>query len=320
MSGKKVVIAGGSGLLGRRLKRVLLEQGVAVVVLSRKPQPSKEAGYREVAWTGYDQSAWHQELDGADVLINLTGKNVNCRYTPENRQAILDSRLQPIRQLTVAMQRATNPPALWIQAAGISIYGDAGNRFCDEDSEITQTQRRTLQHEVFLPDVCQQWEAAFDGADLPGTRKVLLRISSVLAPEAGALRLLTPLTRWGLGGCILPGTQYMSWIHIEDWVRCILWLIRTQDASGIYNMTAPHPVTNREFMQTLRATLQRPWSPPVPVAALQLGCYFMQTEPVLAQASIRAIPQRLQRAGFSFRYPELPDALHHLYPTKGTPT
>ena len=317
---RKIVIAGGRGFLGQRLKEVLLAQDCEVVVFTRQPVPDAHTRYREVLWTGRDPGEWKSELDGADALINLTGKNVNCRFTPENQRAILNSRIEPLEQLAEALRLTTRPPALWIQAAGISIYGDTGAHPCSETSKLLQQQGSMLEHSTFLPEVCQQWEAAFNAAEVPGTRKVLLRISSVLDPASGALRLLGPLTQWGLGGCILPGSQYMSWIHIDDWIQCILWLIQYQEAHGTYNLTAPAPVTNREFMRALRSTLTRPWSPPVPVPALKLGCWLMRTEPVLALTSIRGVPQRLQDEGFIFRHPELPAALQHLYSKKETQT
>lgn len=317
---KKIIIAGGSGFLGQRLKRFLLAQACEVVVLTRKPGKTAEPHYREVPWSGESHGLWAKELDGADVLINLTGQSVNCRFNPTNQKSILDSRLNPIQQLGQALQNTSNPPALWIQAAGISIYGDAGDLVCDEHSRTRQTQGRDLPHETFLPEVCQQWETGFEAVPLPHTRKVILRISSVLDPEAGALGLLGPMTRWGLGGGCLPGTQYMSWIHIEDWIRCVMWLTDHPEASGTYNVTAPQPVTNRAFMQTLRTTLHRPWSPPVPQWAMRCGCLLMQTEPVLVLASVRAVPKRLQDESFTFQFPELPEALHQLYPPKGTTT
>ncbi len=315
---KKIIIAGGRGFLGQRLKRALIAQGCEVVVLTRMPGKSTEPQYREVPWTGDGQGPWVKELEDAEVLINLAGHSVNCRFSPDNRKAILDSRLNSVRQLGQAVQHTPNPPALWIQAAGISIYGDAGDQVCDEHSCTRLTQGRNLPHETFLPEVCHQWETTFEAVPLMHTRKVILRLSSVLDPEAGALRLLGPMTRWGLGGYCLPGTQYMSWIHIEDWIRCMEWLMEHPEASGTYNVTAPQPVMNRTFMHTLRTTLRRPWSPPIPPWALRCGCLLMQTEPALVLASIRAIPQRLQNEGFTFQFPELPEALYQLYPPKGT--
>jgi uncharacterized protein (TIGR01777 family) len=302
MKSEKIIIAGGSGFLGISLARFLAGKSFEVVILSRRPLPSGVPA-RGVLWDGRTSGAWMTEFEGAKAVVNLTGKNVNCRYTVKNLREINESRVDSVRAVGEAIRACHEPPAAWVQAGSLAIYGDAGDRLCDESAP----------HGEGIPvDTCLRWEQAFAGEKTPHTRKVMLRISFVLGRGGGALGMLVGLTRAFLGGAIGNGRQFISWIHEEDMNR--LWLRAIEDASmsGIYNATTPGAVTNAEFMRTLRTVLRRPWSPPMPAFLVPIGCWFLRTEPVLALTGRRGDPARLREAGFEFTHPTLKPALENL--------
>ena len=306
MKPKRIIIAGGSGFLGRLLAKALADRGDEVVILTRRPG-ADYAPARAVYWDGRTLGPWAAELEEADAVVNMAGKNVSCRYTPEALREINASRVDSVTVVGEAIRRCKQPPAVWVQTGSLAIYGDAGDRVCDEDAPAG---------EGIPVDTCLRWERAFADSPTPGTRRVWLRISFVLGRSGGALRFLEALTRWYLGGSVGKGTQYISWIHELDMVRLFLRAIDEPGMTGVYNATGPQPVTNAEFMRELRRTLHRPWSPPTPAWAVPIGCWFMRTEPVLALTGRRAIPQRLVGEGFDFQFPGLPEALAHLYQPK----
>ena len=303
---RKMVLAGGNGFLGRHLSAYFCALGWDVVVFTR--QPKRQAPCRknvvEAVWDGRTVGDWYAHLEGADVLVNLTGRNVNCRYTPENKREILRSRIDSVRVLGEALRRADRPPPLWVQASSLAIYGDSGDRVCTEESPAGQG---------FSVEVCRRWEQAFADSLLPGIRGVVLRTGFVLALGEGALVPLENLTRCFLGGTIGDGRQWISWLHVNDTVRAVHLLVVDEDLEGTFNLTAPQPVTNREFMRQLRGVLKRPWTPPTPSWAVRLGAKAMRSEPELALSGRRCLPARLQEAGFIFNYPALNPALSALY-------
>jgi uncharacterized protein (TIGR01777 family) len=298
MKSGRIILAGGSGFLGRAIARRLSERGYEPVTLTRSPK-----GPREVKWDGKTVGDWLAEMDGALAVVNLAGKSVNCRYTAENRREIIESRVDSVHAIDSAIARCAHPPSVFVQAGSAAIYGDAGDRICDEDAP---------QGSGFSADVCRQWEAAFsDGARLtPGTRRAMLRITFVLG-SGGALQTLGGLTRWFLGGTVGSGRQYYSWSHIDDLTRMVLWVIENPQAKGFYNATSPNPVRNRDFMRSLRKALHRPWSPPAPAPLVRLGSWLMGTEPELALKGRRVIPARLLAEGFAFEFPDLDAALRN---------
>jgi uncharacterized protein (TIGR01777 family) len=299
MNSGKVIIAGGSGFLGVSLARHLSERGYEVVILGRRPlSPGVPA--RAVHWDGKTLGNWVVELEGARAVVNLTGKNVNCRYTTANLREINESRVDSVRVIGEAIRACQSPPAAWVQAGSLAIHGDAGTRECDETAPPG---------EGIPVDTCLRWEKAFAAEETPATRKVMLRISFVLGKGGGALRMLTGLTRAFLGGAIGSGQQYISWIHEEDMNRIWLRAIEDGGMSGVFNATSPHAVTNAEFMRALRRVLHRPWCPPMPAWLVPLGCWFLRTEPVLALTGRKGVPVKLSRMGFEFVHPELTEAL-----------
>jgi hypothetical protein len=298
----RIVLAGGSGFLGQALAKALLGKGYEVVILSRGAH--REGGViRQLHWDGKNFDDWWQAIDGAKAIVNLTGRSVNCRHTPENRRAIMDSREDSVRVLGEAVARCSAPPEVWVQASSLAIYGDPGDRWCDEDSPHA---------EGFSEEVCKRWEAAFEKVHAPGMRKVVFRIGIVLDRDQGALPVLARLTRLFLGGRVGDGKQYVSWIHVADMTRMFVEAIERPELSGIFNATGPNPVTNAEFMRELRRALHRPWSPPVPAWATRIGAFFMRTEPSLALTGRRCRPKRFLENGFHFEFPELRGALAHL--------
>jgi uncharacterized protein len=296
-----IVIAGGSGFIGRHLARRLRGRGHPVAILTRSACPADADGVNYAMWDGKTVAEWGALLDGAYAVFNLAGRNVNCRFTPENLQEILNSRVDAITAISQAVMRCKRPPKVWINAGGKDIYGDRGDEVLTEAS---------LPGPGVLTDVCKRWEDAFQTASAPEVRKVFWRIGLVLG-EDGVLAVLAQLARAFLGGAAGSGRQYMSWIHRDDMVGQMLWSMDTQ-AQGVYNGVGPQPVTNADFMHTLRKTLGRPWSPPVPVFALTLGSLALGTEPALILEGNRVLPERALNEGYQFAHPELAPAMETL--------
>ena len=243
MNKKRVVLAGGSGFLGRALATELLKRGYQVVVLTRTPRERSD-GVRETEWDGEHLGEWIQFLEGAEAVVNLAGRSVNCRHTPENLREINESRVNSVGAVAAAIYHVTHPPRVWVQAGSLAFYGDTDDRWCDENTppgvgEATET--------------CKLWEDAFNHAPVPNTRRVLFRIGIVLGRDGGALSVLGKLTRWFLGRRGGSGRQYISWIHLADMNRMFIEAIERDDLAGTFNATAPNPVTNAEFMSNCGA-------------------------------------------------------------------
>lgn len=297
----RIVLAGGSGFLGMRLAHELAAADYDVVVLTRSPRAGK---IRECSWDGRSQGEWAREIDGAKAVVNLTGRNVNCRYTPANRKEIIESRVHSVEAVGEAIRRSATPPKVWVQTSSLAIYGDPGDRICDEKAPHGQG---------FPVETCELWEDALARQSTPHTRHAILRIGFVLDRGRGALATLEKLVRCFLGGRVASGRQYMSWAHWRDMNTMFRWAIERPDIEGVFNATAPAPVTNAEFMAEMRHALRRPWSPPAPALAVHVGAFFMRTEPVLALTGRRCVPKRFSDKGFEFAFPELAGALRDVY-------
>jgi TIGR01777 family protein len=302
----RIVLAGGSGFIGQSLSPPLVSKNYEIVVLTRG-KSNHHGRIREAHWDGKKLGEWTQFVNGALGLVNLTGRSINTRHTPEHRREIIDSRVDSVRILGEAIGRCVQPPKVFVQLAGVGIYGDKGERICDET---------TAPGDDFVSEVCKKWETAFDSVDSPNTRKVLLRLGVVLGRNSGFLHVLSRLTRWLLGGQVGEGRQYISWIHIADLSRMILQAIDQEQFTGVFNATAPNPVTNAELMRALRRALHRPWSPPVPEFAARIGSWLMGTEASLALVSQRCVPKRFLEKNFEFEFPNLREALANIYPNK----
>lgn len=299
---RPVVIAGGAGFLGRALARSLAAEGKEVIILSRRPA-APNGLIRTVFWDGRRTEGWAEVVDGAAAVVNLTGRSVACVYTEENRREILSSRIDSVRAIAEACAQSDEPPPVIVQAASLAIYGDPGDRVCDEDSPHGTG---------FATEICEAWEDSFFEG-LCESRRVGLRIGFVLGRDGGALRPLANLARWYLGGAAGSGRQYISWLHIEDFVAMVRWAIAQPDGHGPYNTTGSNPVTNAEFMRTLRATLGRPWSPPTPAWAVKLGARFiMKADASLALTGRRCVPKRFLEEGLVLKHTDLAATLREL--------
>ena len=301
MSLKRIVLAGGSGFIGQSLAKALLARGYEIVVLTRSPRTG--TGFREVEWDGIHLGEWIKFLDGAEAVVNLTGRNVNCPHTPENLKEILESRVNSVRVIALAFDHVKTPPRVWVQAGAVGFYGDTKDRPCDENSPAGNDA---------LAGVCKLWEDAFNSADTPKTREVLLRIGFVLGKNGGALPVLSKLTKWFLGGRAGNGRQFISWIHLADLTNMFVETIEREKLSGTFNAVGLNPEMNRFFMRELRRALYRPWSPPVPEFAVRLGARWMDSEPSLALASQCCAPIRFLEAGFEYQFQKLRPALEDL--------
>jgi len=298
----RIVIAGGSGFLGQALIGELLPIASEIIVLTRGAE-QLDGRVRYVQWDAKSPGEWAKWIDGATAIVNLVGRTVDCRKTPANKKVILESRMDSVNALAAAWKRAAAPPAVWVQSATAHIYGDTADEILDESSPFGTG---------FAPMVGNAWESALAGHNLPGCRRVVLRISFVLGRHGGAVKTLARLARLGLGGTVGNGRQYMSWIHTADVNAIIVRALTDKSMTGPYVVTAPNPVTNREFMQALRRAVHRPWSPPVPAGCVRIGAWLMRTDPELALLGRRLVPTRLLREKFNFKFSTLSDALADL--------
>lgn len=298
----KIVIPGGSGQVGTVLARAFHGDGHDVVVLSRRPavRPWRIAG-----WDGATLGSWQREIDGCDVVINLTGRSVNCRYTAAHREEILQSRVLSTRVVGEAIARAMCPPRVWLQASTATIYAHRYDGPNDEHSGILGGRESNAPATWrFSIDVARAWERSFEEAVTDGTRKVALRSAMTLSPDpGGVLDTLLGLARHGLGGRAGHGRQFMSWIHYEDFVRAVRWLIGRDDIEGVVNVAAPNPLPNAEFMRVLREACGVSFGLPASRWMLEIGAVFMRTETELILKSRRVVPTKLLEHGFTFTFP-----------------
>jgi uncharacterized protein len=309
----KLVVPGGSGQVGSLLTKALAEDGHELVVLTRTPAGVESSPVRQVAWDGETLGDWAAELEGADGVINLAGRSVNCRYTPSNRRAILESRIDSTRAVGEAIAQCADPPRVWLQAGTATIYAHRYDAPNDERTGLLGgTEPNAPETWRFSVDVARRWEQALEAARTPQTRKVSLRTAIVMNPQAGsAFDILLSLVRRGLGGASGNGRQYVSWIHHEDFVRAVRWLLE-HDLDGAVNAAAPHPLPNAEFMRELRAAWGRSFGLPAARWLLEIGAVFLRTETELVLKSRRVVPGRLTEAGFAFAHPSWPAAARDL--------
>jgi len=305
---RKIVLAGGSGQVGSILKRYFSAVGDQVIVLSR--QTSAES----VHWDGHTFGEWTRELEGADLLINLAGRSVNCRYNARNRYAILSSRIHSTQILGEAMERAKNPPPLWMNASTATIYRHALDRDMDEyTGELGGREADAPEKWCFSIEVARQWEEAFAAAHTPRTRKVVLRSAIAMSADRGSpFAILLGLVRKGLGGRQGPGQQFVSWIHEADFVSAIEFLFARKDLEGVVNLAAPNPLPNWQCMKALREAWGISFGLPATSWMLELGTFLLQTETELVLKSRRVVPTRLLQAGFTFQFPKWDEAARDL--------
>lgn len=297
----KVVLAGGSGFIGEGLAKHLSQRGLDVVILSRKPLDSK---YHTVVWDGKTLGDWAEELEGSLALINLAGRSVNCVKTPENVDEILRSRVDSTRVLGQALAQLTIKPVVWIQMSTAHFYGDSETTTCSEHSAPGYG---------LAPFVAHAWEEAMLTNLPPHIREVRLRTSFVLGSAGGPVQELIKLTKWGLGGTLGTGNQGISWIHQYDLNELIHYCILNSNTQGVYVASAPGPVSQKEFMATLRKALKVRIGLPAPAWLVRLGArYILHTDPDLALYGRYVVSKRLKKEGFTFVYPQLTKALQNV--------
>lgn len=307
----KIVIPGGTGQVGTILSRAFHEAGDEVVVLSRGPA---NAAWRVVRWDGETLGKWTAELEGADAVINLAGRSVNCRYGAENRRIIKESRLKSTRIVGEAVARASPPPRVWLQASTATIYAHRYDAANDEASGILAgSESGAPDTWRFSIDVAASWERAVEEWVLPQTRKVIMRSAIILSPDRGGpYDVLLGLVRHGLGGRAGDGRQYVSWIHDRDFIRAVIWLIDRDEIEGPVNLAAPGPVPNADFMRALREAWGIRFCLPASEWMLEIGAFFLRTETELILKSRRVVPGRLLESGFAFQFPTWEEAARDL--------
>jgi uncharacterized protein (TIGR01777 family) len=305
----KIVIPGGTGQVGTVLKRALSAAGHDVVVLSRRP-----ARQGEVHWDGATPGPWAGEIDGSDVVVNLAGRSVNCRYTPANLREMMDSRVDSARVVGEAIAKASRPPRVWLQMSTATVYA---HRFDAPNDEATGViggaESDAPGYWAYSVDIAKAWEREQETADTPGTRKVALRAAMVMSPDRGGVfDVLLRLARLGLGGPVAGGAQYVSWIHDHDFVRAVEFLVARDDITGPVNLAAPAPLPQRAFMRALRTA----WGVPVGLPATrwmaEAGAFVLRSDTELLLKSRRVVPGRLLEAGFGFDHPGWPEAADDL--------
>ncbi len=299
----KVIIAGGSGFLGQKLAYSLINDGYEVVVLGRQDHGPNRVG-RFVQWDGKSLGGWASELEGSISLFNLAGRSVDCRYTPENKALILNSRVDATGILGQAVTDCRKPPLAWFNASTATLYDDLRGDLPPHD-EFGATEAPG-----FSEEVGRAWEKAFYAFKIPRVRQISLRISIILGQESGAFPVLRLLTRLGLGGRQGPGNQWISWLHVDDWVGVTRFLMKREEVCGPVNLASPNPVTNSVFMQEMR----KRFAPlgigfPAPTPAIYLGTMFMGTAPDLVLKSRKVVSRKLKEVKFPFVFPSISHAL-----------
>lgn len=296
----KYVIAGGSGSLGQRLARRLEADGGGVVVLTR--DPSRVRHGRPVAWDARTVGPWAAELEGA-IVVNLAGQLVDRRPTSANIKMLRSSRVDATLALKRAVAENGWTAPLWLQMSSLAVYGDAGDLILDESASPV----RPLPQ---MTGVAEAWERAADG--VAADRVVVLRTGIVLDVGTPALDRLVTLTRLGLGGRIASGRQWISWIHIDDFLGAVCHIIDTPGISDVVHVTSPAPAPNRDLMAALRRALRRPPALPTPTQAARAGAWLMGTDPALALTGRRCVPAKLEGAGYEFAWPMIDSAIADL--------
>ncbi len=309
----KMVLPGGSGQVGAVLARAFHGLGHDVVVLSRSPGHA-DVPWRTETWDPTVPGPWCEEIDGSDVVVNLAGHTVNCRYSTANRARIMNSRVTTTRALGEVIAASKHPPHTWLQSSTATIYAHRYDAPNDEatgilggdEPDVPDTWR-------FSIDVARAWEAAADAVTLPHTRVVKLRSAMVMSPDKGGVfDVLLALVRRGLGGASGDGRQFVSWIHDADFVRAIFWILEHAELDGAINLCSPNPLTNAAFMRAIRAAWGRRFGLPAAAWMLEIGAVFLRTETELILKSRRVVPTRLLESGFTFQQPDWGEAARDL--------
>lgn len=297
----KIIIPGGTGQVGTILAREFHQSGHEVVVLSRI---KAKLPWRCLVWDAKNQGEWSKEIEDSDIIINLAGRSVNCRYTASNRKLILNSRVESTLAVGNAILNSTRPPKLWLQASTATIYSHRFDTPNDEATGLIDIGENAPDTWKFSLEVAKAWENAATDFKLPHTRVVLLRSAMTMSPDAGGIfDTLRKLVKLGLGGSAGNGQQFVSWVHEYDFIQALYFIIQQKKLSGPINISSPNPLPYKEFMKQLRKACGVTIGLPATKWMLEIGAFFMNTETELILKSRRVIPRRLLDAGFQFKYP-----------------
>lgn len=291
---KKIIIAGGTGFIGKYLSKQFINSGYQVILISRQKG--------NIQW--HDTAGMINAIESSDMIINLAGKSVNCRYNEKNKAEILNSRTETTKALGKAILKCTNPPELWINSSTATIYRHA------EDKPMTESTGEI--GSGFSVDIATSWEKAFFSFQLPSTRQVALRMAVVLGEQGGAVKPIMNLVRFGLGGKQGSGNQMFSWIHIEDLFRIILFFQSHKELKGVFNCSAPNPIDNKTLMKIFRQQMKVKVGLPAPAWLLEIGAVIIKTETELILKSRWVVPEKLLESGYTFKYPTIEMALSNI--------
>ncbi|MFJ2261753.1 TIGR01777 family oxidoreductase [Streptomyces sp. NPDC087844] len=297
----KVVLPGGTGQVGAILDRALTAAGHEVTVVTRRPSRAHDIG-----WDGTTLGPWAEAIDGCDVVVNLAGRSVSCRYTEDNLRAMMDSRVDSARVVGEAIAAAARPPRVWLQMSTATVYAHSLDAAHDETTGVIGgSEAGVPDYWAYSVEIAENWERAQAEAPTPATRKVALRSAMVMSPDRGGVfDVLSRLVRLGLGGPVAGGAQYVSWIHDEDFVRAVEFLIDRDDMEGPVNLASPQPLPHRDFMRALRTAWRVPVGLPATRWMAELGAFALRSDTELLLKSRRVVPGRLDAAGFAFAHPE----------------
>lgn len=300
---KKIVLAGGTGSLGTLLTQFFVEKGWHVVVLTRSITKKNAPQITWIKWDGEKLGEWCTSLDGADTVINLSGKSIQCRFTEQNKKELYNSRINPTKVLDLAIQGLVDKPRLWINFSGVSLFNNLVG-LQDEKSEKIG--------EGFLADLSRDWESTFLANTIDTVDKVVLRISPVLLKKSGFFAELLPLVKLGLGGQVGNGKQWMNWIHYKDLVRLIFWILEHESPSSVYHACSPNPSSNAIFMKVFRKQLAVPVGLPLPKIMAKIGAFVKGVDPSLLLDSVPVTTISTMEEGFAFQYPNAELAIQQL--------
>ncbi|WP_347217866.1 TIGR01777 family oxidoreductase [Chryseobacterium sp.] len=295
----KIIIAAGTGFLGKNLEKYFTEKGNNVYILTRSPKKENE-----IYWDAKTIGDWKNILEQSDVLINLAGKSVDCRYHEKNKAEIYHSRINSTKVLQEAVNLCSEPPKIWMNASSATIYVHSEKHLNTEENGIVG--------DDFSMNICKSWEAEFFRAQNQGMRKIALRTSIVLGNNGGAFPKLKMITKLGLGGKQGRGNQMVSWIHIDDFCKAIEWIIDNENISGPVNITAPNPITNEVLMKKMRRNLKIPFGLNAPVWQLEIASFFLNTETEILLKSRHVYPEKLIESRFQFSFPEFDRTVYNL--------
>lgn len=300
----KMIIPGGTGFIGQYVAQFFLKKEYQVIILTRGKSQVKN-GITYCNWDGKSLGDWTKYFEGAEVILNLAGKSVDCRYNNKNKKEILDSRIESTKIIGQAIDQCTRPPKLWINMSTATIYQHT------QEAKANDEKNGIIGND-FSMNVAKAWEKTANDFQLFATRKILMRTSIVLGKDGGAFTHLAPLVKFGLGGKNGSGKQFVSWVHVHDLARIIDWFIQNKEASGAYNCTSPNPIRNKNFMEKIREVFNISVGLPAPEWLLKIGTFILRTEAELVLKSRKVVPQKLLDEGFSFRFTELSKALKNI--------